>query len=105
MSIAAVGDSAFVTAFEFLGAYGFIAEDEDKVKIVLKRLMDDEDFKIIILSERFAKATLETRMRVIKNVGVYPLFAILPDIKGEGRGERIKEIKSYISLAMGVELK
>jgi vacuolar-type H+-ATPase subunit F/Vma7 len=58
MSVAAVRDSSFVTAFEFLGAYGFIAENEEAVKEALRRLVhDDKGFKLIILSEKFADCT------------------------------------------------
>lgn len=106
MSVAAIGDTSFITAFEFMGAYGFLAEEEGEVKNVLRRLLnEDEKFKIIIISERFAKATLEMRFKIVETGRVYPLFAIVPDIKGRARGERVKEIKSFISRAIGVELK
>lgn len=106
MSVAAVGDSSFVAAFEFSGAYGFVAEKEEEVKETLKTLVnDDEMFKIIILSERFTLATLEIRMKIAKEGRVCPIFAIVPDMKEEGKGERAKEIKSRIGLALGVELK
>ncbi len=106
MSIAVIGDHTFITAFEFIGAYGFLAADENTVIETLKKLLDEDDkFKIIIISERFSQATLDIRLKIIKSGSLSPLFAILPDIGEVTKGERLKEIESYINHAIGVELK
>lgn len=98
MSVAAVGKSDLVTAFESLGAYGFRVE-EGKMRETLKKLLDDESLKLIILPEEFIKVTSEIRMEVLKKNKTYHLFIIVPGLKGEAKGERLRELKTLISFA------
>lgn len=104
MSVVAVGNSDFIAAFELLGAYGFRVE-EGEVRETLRKLLEDERFKLIILPEEFTKITSEMRMEVLKKSKTYPIFIIVPALKGEAKGERLRELKTLISFAVGVELK
>ncbi len=69
----------------------------------LKKLLDDESLKLIILPEKFIKVTSEIRMEVLKKK-TYPLFIIVPGLKGEAKGARLRELKTLISFAAGIKL-
>ena len=104
MSVAVVGDSEFVTAFELIGASGFRVK-EGEVKEMVKKLLNDERFELIILPEDLTKVTSEMRMELLKKNKIRPIFIIIPSFKGEGKGERLREIKMAISYEEGAEAK
>ena len=104
MNVVAVGDAAFVTAFGFLGAKGIVVEKKD-LRDILKKLINDDTTKLIILSEKYADFTADIRLDILKKGKFCPIFAVVPDIRGEGRGSRLKEIKSYVTMTIGVEIK
>ncbi|KYH37572.1 MAG: V-type ATP synthase subunit F [Candidatus Bathyarchaeota archaeon B23] len=102
MSIAVVGPSPFITCFTLIGAVGFEAEDGERADEVLRRLIE-EDYKLIILPERFAEETRELRQRVMAEEGITPVFALIPDFTLE-TGMRMEELRRVISLAVGTKL-
>ena len=104
MSVAVVGGSEFVTAFELIGANGFRVK-EGEVKEMVRKLLNDERFELIILPENFTKVTSEIRMELLKKNKIRPIFIIIPDFKGEGKGERLRELKMAISYEAGAETK
>ena len=104
MSVAVVGGSEFVTAFELIGANGFKVK-EGEVKEVIKKLLNDERYELIILPEDLTKITSEMRMELLKKNKIHPIFIIIPGFKGEAKGERLQEIKNAISFEAGAETK
>ena len=103
MSVAVVGPPSFVTCFELIGAVGFDAETGEAAAETLRRLMDEERFKLIIIPERFAKETLPVRELVMKRGEVSPIFALIPDLTLE-TGMRMEELQAVVSLAIGTKL-
>lgn len=103
MSVAVVGPSSFVTCFQIIGAVGYEAEDGESVAELLEHLVNDQDFKIIIIPERFAKETLPIREEVLRRGGITPIFALIPDLTLE-TGMRMEELQAVVSLAIGAKL-
>ncbi len=103
MSVAAVGDPIFVTCFELIGAVGFRVKSGAEAADVLKKLVEEGRYKLIILPERFAKDTFDVRFTVMRKGALWPIFALVPDPTGE-RGMRLEELKSIVCLAVGAEL-
>lgn len=103
MSIAVIGSSTFISCFEMIGAIGFEADGPEAAAEALKRLIDEDDFKIIIIPERFTKETLPLREQVMKKGDITPVFALIPDLTME-TGMRIEELQNTVSLAIGAKL-
>jgi vacuolar-type H+-ATPase subunit F/Vma7 len=104
LNVAAIGDPTFTSGFELIGVKGFIADDEEQAKHVLRDIIDSENYAVIIIPERFLDASKETRSQIMKEGKIVPLFAFLPDYTGI-KGKRVEELKKSISLAVGTELK
>lgn len=104
MKLAVIGDEVFVRMFELVGAVGFIARDEQSILNHLKRIIEDKNYGIIVLPERYVHLTKKYRERMLREGWYYPLFIFLPDHTGI-KGERIEELKKLISMAVGLELK
>lgn len=104
MKIAAIGDELFIRMFELIGAVGFIAKDEKEMTQLLKKIVEEKHYGIIVLPEKYVDAAREIRNRIIREGAYFPLFVFLPDHTGI-RGKRMAELKKLISLAVGVELK
>jgi len=104
MKLAVIGDEVFVRMFELVGAIGYIATDEGSVISQLKRIIEDKNYGIIILPERYVHLTREYRDKMLREGEYYPLFIFLPDHTGI-KGDRIEELKKLISMAVGIELK
>lgn len=103
MSVAVVGPSSFVTCFQIIGAVGYEAEDGESVAEVLEHLVYEQDYKIIIIPERFAKETLPIREEVLRRGMITPIFALIPDLTLE-TGMRMEELQAIVSLAIGAKL-
>lgn len=103
MSIAAIGPAPFVTCFELIGVKGFEAESGEEVVRVLRELVDNREFKLIIFPERFAEETYEIRSLVMKQGEIWPIFALIPDFTMV-TGMRLEELKRVVSLAIGAKL-
>ncbi len=103
MSVAVVGPSSFVTCFQIIGAVGYEAEDGESVAELLEHLVNEQDFKIIIIPERFARETLPIREEVLRRGGITPIFALIPDLTLE-TGMRMEELQAVVSLAIGAKL-
>jgi vacuolar-type H+-ATPase subunit F/Vma7 len=103
MSVAAIGPSPFVTCFELIGINGFEAESGEEVAKILRELVEEKKFKLIVFPERFAKETDEIRSSVMKGGDIWPIFALIPDLTMVS-GMRLEELKVIVSLAIGAKL-
>jgi vacuolar-type H+-ATPase subunit F/Vma7 len=103
MSIAVIGPSSFVTCFELIGAKGYEEHEAGTVVKTLIRLVTEDDLKIIILPERYAKDTRSIREDVMKRDESTPLFALIPDLTME-KGISMEELQAVVSLAIGTKL-
>ena len=104
MSAAAIGDPTFTAGFKLVGIDGIVAVRDEEVLEALKKLIEEDRYKLLILPERLVKATKELRSRLMKEGKVTPIFAFIPDYTGV-KGERVEELKRSISLAVGAELR
>jgi len=104
MSVVALGDKYFVTAFQLAGARGVIVEDKDKVADMVSRLVEEGEAKIIVLPEDYAVKIRKIRQQRLMSRDVYPIFVVVPGLGG-GVNERLREIYTLISQAVGVKLK
>ncbi|MEM2843048.1 MAG: V-type ATP synthase subunit F [Candidatus Bathyarchaeia archaeon] len=102
--MAAVGDSIFISGFTLVGVEGFEVENEEALNQTLKNLIENAQYAVIILPERFVEKTRELRFKLIKEGKITPIFAFIPDYT-RIKGKRIDELKKSISLAVGAELK
>ena len=103
MKIAAVGDPAFISVFELLGAEGFEVSEEGELPRVLREVVAG-DYALVVLPEKYVEATRDFREKLAREGRVTPLFAFLPT-EPSSRGARVEELKRFISLAIGAELK
>lgn len=103
MSIAVIGPPSFATAFELIGATGYHEIIGEKVAATLTRLVNDEEYKLIIIPERFAPETRSVREEVIRKADITPVFALVPDFTME-TGMRMEELQAVVSLAIGTRL-
>jgi vacuolar-type H+-ATPase subunit F/Vma7 len=103
MSIAVIGPSSFVTCFELIGAKGYEEHEVGTVVKTLNRLVTEDDLKLIILPERYAKETRSIREDVMKRGEITPIFALIPDLTME-TGMRMEELQAVVSLAIGTKL-
>ena len=103
MSIAVLGSPSFVTCFELIGAIGYEKEDGESVAAALKQLVDEGEYKLVLIPERFAEATFLTREQVMKSGEITPVFALVPDFTME-TGMRMEELQAVVSLAIGTKL-
>lgn len=103
MSIAVIGPPSFATAFELIGAAGFHEITGEKVAATLTHLVNHEDYKLIIIPERFAPETRSIREEVMRKADITPVFALVPDFTME-TGMRMEELQAVVSLAIGTRL-
>ncbi len=104
MKMAVIGDEVFVRMFELVGAIGYIAEDDEAALSQLEKIIENKEYGIIILPERYVDLTKTYRERMLREDKYYPLFVFLPDHTGV-KEKRIEELKKLISMAVGIELK
>jgi len=103
MSIAVLGPPSFVTCFELIGAVGYEKEDGESVVAALKQLVNEGEYKLVLIPERFAEATFSIREQVMKSGEITPVFALVPDFTME-TGMRMEELQAVVSLAIGTKL-
>jgi len=103
MSVAVVGPSSFVSCFELIGAEGFEADDGRTAARILRGLVEERRFKLIIIPERFAEDTRYIREKLRESEEIAPVFALIPDLTLE-TGMRMEELRNIISLAIGARV-
>lgn len=103
MSVAVIGPSSFVTCFELVGAAGYEEMEGPQVVATLKKIVNQEDYNLIIIPERFAKETRSIREEVMQREEITPVFALVPDFTME-TGMRMEELQDVVSLAIGTKL-
>ena len=103
MSIAVIGPSSFVTCFELIGANGYEEYEEGAVVSTLEKLVNQGDYKVVVVPERYTAATRHIREDVMKRGRVTPIFALIPDLTME-TGMRMEELQAVVSLAIGTKL-
>ncbi len=84
MDVAVIGDRYFTVGFELAGAVAYVIKNEKEAVQVIREIVDKKKHKLIILPEELAEVTKEERMRVIKKGDVYPIFVVIPGLKGGG---------------------
>jgi len=102
VSVVALGDEFFVTGYMMAGARGMVVADEAAARKRIEELMETDECKVVIISEEMAIRLKDDRNRWRERA--YPIFAILPGLEG-ARGERLRELYSLVSLAVGAKLK
>jgi vacuolar-type H+-ATPase subunit F/Vma7 len=103
MSIAVIGPSSFVTCFELIGAIGYEEYEEGTVVSTLDRIVNQGDYKLVIIPENYAVATRPIREEVMKKGRITPIFALIPGLTME-TGMRMEELQAVVSLAIGTKL-
>jgi vacuolar-type H+-ATPase subunit F/Vma7 len=103
MSIAVIGPSSFVTCFELIGAIGYEEYEEGTVASTLDRIVNQGDYKLVIIPENYAVATRPIREEVMKKGRITPIFALIPGLTME-TGMRMEELQAVVSLAIGTKL-
>ena len=103
MSVISVGDKCFITLFRLVGIRG-IETSEDQLEKIVKDLISKGEYKAIIISEKNAMKVKRIREELLRTGQIFPIFIIVPGPEGP-LGERIKEIHSLITQAVGVKLK
>jgi vacuolar-type H+-ATPase subunit F/Vma7 len=103
MSVAVIGPSSFVTCFELIGAVGYEELEGSSIEATLKKVVNQEDYSVIIIPERFAKETRPIREEVMSKGEITPVFALIPDFTME-TGMRMEELQDVVSLAIGTKL-
>lgn len=103
MKAAVIGAPVFVSGFEMVGFEGFKAESESELRETIERLIETNEYGLIVIPERYTHVTKDIRDRLAKEGKVAPIFSFIPDYTGI-KGERVNELKQLISLALGVKL-
>jgi vacuolar-type H+-ATPase subunit F/Vma7 len=103
MSIAVIGPSSFVTCFELIGANGYEEHEEGAVVSTLDKIVQNDDYKLVIIPEHHAAATRQIREEVMKRGRITPIFALIPGLTME-TGMRMEELQAVVSLAIGTKL-
>ncbi|MCD6443749.1 hypothetical protein CW710_00070 [Candidatus Bathyarchaeota archaeon] len=104
MSIVAVGDRYFVLVFRLVGIRGREVSDEKEAEEEVKKLISNEECRVIILDERLAFRVKRLREEIMRKEKPYPIFVIVPGLEGS-KGLRIQEMHNLIEQAIGVRLK
>jgi vacuolar-type H+-ATPase subunit F/Vma7 len=102
MSVVVIGDEFFITGYRLAGVPGFVVRDESEARERIEEIMKEGKCKIVIISEGMAIKLRKDRERWRDKV--YPIFAIIPGLEGP-KGERLNELYSLVSQAVGVKLK
>jgi vacuolar-type H+-ATPase subunit F/Vma7 len=103
MSVAVIGPSSFITAFELIGAKGYESSSGKAVAETLLKLVEEGKFNLILIPERFSKDTYSIREDVMKRGAITPIFSLVPDFTME-TGMRMEELQEVVSLAIGTKL-
>lgn len=101
MRAAAIGDRVFISIWQMAGVEGFRAENDDEVLSTLMKLIKEGGYSLILLPERYVELTGEIRSRLIKEGKIEPILTFVPE---QGLTKRMDEIRSKMSLAIGVKL-
>ncbi len=103
MSVAVIGPTTFTTTFKLIGAEAHNANDADQTNRVLKEIIGEKRHTLVIIPERYAVETRQTREEALKTGSITPVFALVPDFTME-TGDRMQELQTVISLAIGTKL-
>lgn len=102
--IAVVADKDTAMLFKLGGIrHSYAAESQEGAEKVIKEIMEDGNFSVIILSEKFAEAVQPLLTRIMKTQK-YPITITIPDRKGPIEKE-VDPVFEIIKEALGVELK
>ena len=102
--VAIIADKYLVTGFRLAGVNPFPVEDAKEAATVFDRIIKDEKYDIIIITERLSIALEKQRTALLASEGRRPVIAVIPDFKGP-TGERLKELRALIIQSVGAELK
>ncbi len=66
MSVAVIGPTTFTTTFKLIGAEAHNANDADQTNRVLKEIIGEKRHNLVIIPERYAVETRQTREEALK---------------------------------------
>ena len=104
MRVAIIADKYLSTGFRLAGVAAFPAENAVEAASRLDEVLKDENYKVIILTEKLAEALKDKRDEIISNRRAYPVFAVIPDFEGSKR-LREKELYQAVERAIGSKLR
>jgi vacuolar-type H+-ATPase subunit F/Vma7 len=102
--IAIIADKYLATGFMLAGVAAFPVRDAQEAASEFERILAEDRFDVIILTERLAESLKNQREDVVARGRARPVVAVVPDFDGP-TGERLRELHVLISQSVGAELK
>jgi vacuolar-type H+-ATPase subunit F/Vma7 len=86
------------------GVAAFPVRNAQEAGAEFQKLVADDKFDVIILTERLSEALKAEREAIVARGKARPVIAVVPDFEGP-TGERLQELHALISQSVGAELK
>lgn len=102
--IVMVGDKFLTSLFKFAGVDVIEAGNDNLAAQKVQKLVADEQYKMMIVTERVALRLTELRNNMLATHRLYPIFIIIPGPNGS-LGEREDQLKQLVSQSLGIKLK
>ena len=102
--VAIIAEKYLATGFRLAGVNPFPVRDEKEAAATFERIIKDEKYDIIIITENLSMALEKQRMALLASEGRRPVIAVIPDFNGP-TGQRLKELRALIVQSVGAELK
>jgi len=102
--IAIIADKYLATGFMLAGVSAFPVRDAEEAASEFQRMLSEDRFDVIILTERLSESLKKLRQDVVAKGKARPVVAVVPDFEGPS-GERLRELHALISQSVGAELK
>ncbi len=104
MRISVLGDKDTVLGFSLTGIKDlYHVEDSEKARDVLKKIINEPEIGVIILSEKFAVELRDDIKRMREQKPLYPILIEIPDKKGSIPKE--DPIRLLIKRAVGLDVR
>jgi vacuolar-type H+-ATPase subunit F/Vma7 len=102
--IAIIAEKYLATGFMLAGVAAFPVRDAEEGASEFQKLVSDDKFDVIILTEKLSEALKAQRETIVARGKARPVVAVVPDFEGP-TGERLQELHALISQSVGAELK
>jgi len=102
--IAIIAEKYLATGFMLAGVTAFPVHDAKEAASEFQRILSEDKFDVIILTERLSEALKDQREAIVARGKARPVVAVVPDFEGP-TGERLRELHTLISQSVGAELK
>ena len=103
MRAAIIADKYLSTGFRLAGVEPFPIENVQEAGSLLDEILQDEQYKVVILTEDVAHSLKEKRDEMVRKGKIFPVFVIVPDFEGSKR-IREKELYEAVGKAIGAKL-